>query len=155
MFYNKEDVHRQQSEADTRKDQHIYTFRSWSKTWRHCCTFTLTVHHDGIGRNTSNGMGEKWLKMIKLKRHSNSHQSSGRITSNTAKTFSHETLFKCFCMLYVDDGAFSLETRKYMEIGSNIVFKDFNHFGLQMHIRSKSKPSKKECVFPLPLVTLN
>ena len=48
-------------------------------------------------------------------------------------------------------GEFAFETRKCMEIGSNIVFKDFNHFGLQMHIRSKSKPSKKECVFsPAP-----
>ena len=36
------------------------------------------------------------LKMIKFKQHSNSPQSSGRITSQPAKTFSHVTLFKFF-----------------------------------------------------------
>ena len=36
------------------------------------------------------------LKMIKFKQHSNSPQSSGRITSHPAKTFSHVTLFKFF-----------------------------------------------------------
>ena len=33
------------------------------------------------------------LKMIKFKRHRNSPQSSGRITSHPAKIFSHGTLF--------------------------------------------------------------
>ena len=47
------------------------------------------------------------LKMIKFKRHSNSPQSSGRITSHPAKTFSHGTLFVIFCILYFDDGAFA------------------------------------------------
>ena len=71
-------------------------------------------------------------KMIKFKRHSNSPQSSGRITSHPAKKFSHGTLFEMFCTLYVDDGAFAFETRKDMEIGSNPVFQHFNRFGLQM-----------------------
>ena len=87
------------------------------------------------------------LKMIKFKRHSNSPQSSGRINSHPVKTFSHGTLFKIFCMIYVDDGAFAFETRKDMEIGSNLVFQHFNRFGFQMHIGSKSKLSKTECVF--------
>ena len=34
-----------------------------------------------------------------------------------------------------------------METGSNLVFKHFNCFGLQIHIDSKSKPSEIECVF--------
>ena len=50
-------------------------------------------------------------------------------------------------MLYNDDGTFAFETRKDMEIGSNLVFQHFNRFGLQMHIGSMSKLSKKECVF--------
>ena len=38
-----------------------------------------------------------------------------------------------------------------MELGSNLVFNHFRRFGLQMHVVSKSKPSKKECVFfPAP-----
>ena len=59
------------------------------------------------------------------------------------------------CMIYVDDEAFAFETRKDMETGSYVVFKHYNRFGLQMHIGSKSKPSKTEYVFFLPLVTLN
>ena len=91
------------------------------------------------------------LKMIKFNGHSNSPQSSGRITSHPAKIFSHGTLFKIFFMLYVDDGAFAFETRKNMEIGSNLVFQHFNLFVLQMYIGSKSKLSKTECVFfPVP-----
>ena len=91
------------------------------------------------------------LKMIKLKQHSNSPQSSVRITSHPAKTFSNGTLFEIFCMIYVDDGAFAFETRKNIEIGSNLVFQHFNLFGLQMYIGSKSKLSKTECAFfPAP-----
>ena len=51
-------------------------------------------------------------------------------------------------MLYVDNGAFAFETRRDMEIGANLIFKHFARFGLQMHVGSKSKPSKTECVFP-------
>ena len=54
-------------------------------------------------------------------------------------------------MLYVDDGAFAFETRKEMEVGSNLVFNHFRRFVLHMHVGSKSKPSKTECVsFPAP-----
>ena len=87
------------------------------------------------------------LNMIKFKRHSNSPQSSGRITSHLAKIFSHGTIIEMFCMLNVDDGAFAFETSKDMETGSNLVFQHFNRFGFQMHIGSKSKLSKTECVF--------
>ena len=90
--------------------------------------------------------------MIKFKLHSNSPQSSGRITSQPAKTFSHGTLIEIFCMLYVDDRAFSFETSKDMETGSNILFKLFKRFGLQMNSGSKSKLSKTEFVFfPAPI----
>ena len=47
------------------------------------------------------------LKIIKFKRHSNSPQYSGIINSHPAKTFSHGTLFKFFCMLYFNEGAFT------------------------------------------------
>ena len=95
------------------------------------------------------------LQMIKFKRQSNSPQTAGRITSHLAKTFSHWTLFKIFCMLYVNDGTFALKTRKDLEIVSYLVFKYFAHFGPIMKIGSRSKPSKTECIFLLPLVTLN
>ena len=50
-------------------------------------------------------------------------------------------------MIYIDDGEFAFETRKYMETGPNAFFKHFNRFGLQMHIGSKSKPFKTAYVF--------
>ena len=80
--------------------------------------------------------------MIKLKNQSNSPQSAGRITSHPRKPFSHGTLFKIFCMLYVDDGAFAFPTRRELEIGANLVYHHFACFGLQMHIGSESKLSK-------------
>ena len=102
---------------------------------------------------------EEWVKnnlnKIKFRRKSNSPQSSGRVTSHPAKTFSHGTLFELFCMLYVDDGAFAFETRREMEIGANLIHKHFAWFGLEMNVGTKSKKSKTECVFSLPLVTLN
>ena len=106
-----------------------------------------------IMRAFSETLEEEWVKnnlqMIKFRRKSNSPQSSGRITRHPAKTFSQGTLFELFCMLYVDDGAFAFETRKEMEVGSNLVFNHFRRFGLQMHVGSKSKPSKTEYVFSL------
>ena len=54
-------------------------------------------------------------------------------------------------MLYVDDGAFSFKTRREMEIGANLIHKHFAKFGLEMHVGTKSKKSKTECVFfPAP-----
>ena len=57
---------------------------------------------------------KEWVKndlhMIQFKRQSNSPHSAGRVTSHPAKTFSHRTLFKIVCMLYVDDGVFAFET---------------------------------------------
>ena len=72
--------------------------------------------------------------MIQFRRKSNSPQSSGRVTSHPAKTFSQGTLFELFCMLYVDDGAFAFETRREMEIGANLIHKHFAKFGLEMHV---------------------
>jgi hypothetical protein len=98
---------------------------------------------------------EEWVKnnlnMIQFRRKSNSPQSSGRVTSHPAKTFSQGILFELFCMLYVDDGAFAFETRREMEIGANLIYKHFAKFGLEMHVGTKSKKSKTECVFfPAP-----
>ena len=103
----------------------------------------------------SETLEEEWVKndlqMMKFRRKSNSPQSSGRITSHPENTFSQGILFELFCMIYVDDGTFAFKRRKETEIGSNLVFNHFRCFGLQMHIGSKSKPSKTECVFfPAP-----
>ena len=89
----------------------------------------------------------KWLNSNDTAIHLNPQEES----PDPANTFSHETLFEIFCMLYVNDEAFAFETSKDMEIGSNLVFQHFNRFGLQIHIGSKSKLSKTEFVFfPAP-----
>ena len=56
------------------------------------------------------------LQMIKFRQKSNSPQSSGIITSHPAKTFSQGIFSELFCMLYVDDRAFTFKIRKEMEI---------------------------------------
>ena len=50
-------------------------------------------------------------------------------------------------MLYVDDGAFVFISRRDIEVGSYLVYKQFNRFGLQMHIGTPSKDSKTKCVY--------
>ena len=75
------------------------------------------------------------------------------LPATSLNTYSHGTLFGFFYMPYVDDGAFDFEKKKDMETGSNLVFKQFNRFGLQMQIGSKSKPPRQNEFFTLPLAT--
>ena len=61
---------------------------------------------------------KEWVKsglhMMQFKRQSNSPHAARRIHSHPRKSFSHGTLFEIFCMLYVDDGAFVLESRRQL-----------------------------------------
>ena len=68
-------------------------FLNWCKTRKQCRTGNIFIHHDGILGNTRRGMGENDLQMIKFRRKRNSPQSSGRITSHPAKSFSQGILF--------------------------------------------------------------
>ena len=61
------------------------------------------------------------LQMLQFRRHDNSPRSSGRIISHPRRTFSEGILFEIFCMLYVDDGAFTFPSRKELEIGSTVI----------------------------------
>ena len=56
------------------------------------------------------------IQKIEFKRHSNSPQSAGRITSHPAKNFSQGTLIDIFCMLYVDDGVLTFISRQEIEV---------------------------------------
>ena len=54
-------------------------------------------------------------------------------------------------MLYVDDGAFAFVSRRDLEIGAYLVYKQFERLGLQMHVGNAEKVSMTECVFsPAP-----
>ena len=52
-------------------------------------------------------------------------------------------------MLYIDNGAFVFESRRYPEKFLLLIFNHFSKFGLEMHISRGPKPFKTECVlFP-------
>ena len=96
-------------------------------------------------------MGQTWHTKLEFHRHGNSPHSTGRLTSHPEKTFSKGTLFDIFCMLYVDDGAFAFVSRRDLEIGAYLVFKQFERLGLEMHVGNADKTLKTECVFfPAP-----
>ena len=59
--------------------------------------------------------------------------------SHPTKNFSKVTLFDTFCMLYVDDGAFAFVTRRDLEIGAQVVHKQFERLGLEMHVGNANK----------------
>ena len=91
------------------------------------------------------------LTPLQFQRHNNSPLSNGSITSHKRRTFSEGTLFDMFCMLYVDDGAFSFPSRKEIELGSAVICRHFAKFGLEMHVGSAIKASKtKAFFFPTP-----
>ena len=54
-------------------------------------------------------------------------------------------------MLYLDDGAFAFVSRRDLEIGAYLVFKQFERLGLEIHVGNEDKAPKTECVFfPAP-----
>ena len=79
-------------------------------------------------------MGQTWHTKLEFHRHNNLPHSAGRLTSHPTKNFSKGTLFYTFCMLYVDDGAFAFVTGQDLEIGAQVVHKQFERLGLEMHV---------------------
>ena len=55
------------------------------------------------------------LHMLQFRRHDNSSRSSGRNISHPRRIFSEGTFFEIFCMLYVDNGAFTFLSRLELE----------------------------------------
>ena len=87
------------------------------------------------------------LHMLQFRRHDNFPRSSGRIISHPRRTFSEGTLFEIFCMLYVDNRAFTPPSRLELEVGSTVIRRHFAHFALEMHVGSTTKAYKTEAVF--------
>ena len=91
------------------------------------------------------------ITKAKLSRNNNSHLSDGQLISHPPRSFNCGALFELFCMLYVDDGAFVLESRHQLETGTPLPLRHFVKFGVEIHIGKENKPSKTECVFfPTP-----
>ena len=76
---------------------------------------------------------------------------NGQLISHSRKKLDKGNIFRIIQSLYVDDGAFVLSSRNQLSIGSNLIFKHFARFGLEMHIGrvvdGKRKASKTEFVF--------
>ena len=87
------------------------------------------------------------LKMINLRQHTHSPRDVCKLTGHKKKNFEQGTLLALFCVLYVDDGAFTFEDRDQLTRGLNLIYQHFTRFGLEMHIGKGKKSSKTECVF--------
>ena len=70
-------------------------------------------------------LGIEWikadLKMINLRQHMHSPCDVGKLTEHKKKRFEQGTLLALFCVLYVDDGAFTFEDRDQLKRGLNLV----------------------------------
>ena len=51
------------------------------------------------------------LKMINLRQHTHSPRDVGKLTGNKKNNFEQGSLLVLFCVLYVDDSAFTFEDR--------------------------------------------
>ena len=87
------------------------------------------------------------IQKLEFHRHDNSPHSAGRLTGHPTKTFSKGTLFEIFCMLYVNDGAFAFVSRRYLEIGAYLVYKQFEQLGLEMHVGNAKKHRRRNVSF--------
>ena len=85
--------------------------------------------------------------MITLRQHTHSHSDVVKLTGHNKKKFEQGTLLALFCVLYVDDDAFTLEDCNKITRGVNLIYQHFKIFGLKMNVGRGNKASKTECVF--------
>jgi hypothetical protein len=73
----------------------------------------------------------------------------GQLCSHTPKMFRSKifSAYKIFQCLYVDDGALPFDTRESLSRGMTLVYRNFAHFGLEMHIGRNGSESKTGCIF--------
>ena len=91
---------------------------------------------------------KEWIKaglqMVTLKQHPHSPRDVGILTGHKNKNFSQGTLLDLFCVLYVDDDAFTFEDHNHLTQGLSLILSHFARFGLEMHIGRGDKSSKTE-----------
>jgi len=94
---------------------------------------------------------KKWSKaglhMVEMRHHTHSPRDCGKITNHKRNKLSEWNLLSLFCILSVDNGAFTFATREQLKIELNLIYSQFKRFGLEMHIGRGSKTSKIECIF--------
>ena len=90
------------------------------------------------------------LQMVTFIQHTHSPRYVGRLTGHKKKYFEQGTHLALFCVLYVDDGAFTFENREKLTRGLYLIYSHFTRFGLEMHVGRGEKLSKTECIFFTP-----
>ena len=65
---------------------------------------------------------KKDLHILTMNRRSNSPRDSGKIIIHNSKKFTKVLLFELLCILYVDDGAFTFESREQLICGYTLTF---------------------------------
>ena len=88
-----------------------------------------------------------YLKMINLRQHTYPPCDVGKLTGHKKNKLEQGTLLALFYVLYVDNGAFTLEDRDQLTRGLNLIYQHFAKFGLEMHIGKGRKAFKTECIF--------
>ena len=72
--------------------------------------------------------------MINLRQHTHSPRDVGKLTGHKKNSFEQRTLLALFCVIYVDDGAFTFEDHDQLTRGMNLIYQHFTNFGLEMHV---------------------
>ena len=85
--------------------------------------------------------------MINLRQHTHSPRGVDKLTGHKKNSFEQGTLLALFCLLYVEDGAFTFEDHDKLTRGLNLIYQHFTRFGLEMHLGKGKKASKTKCVF--------
>ena len=94
---------------------------------------------------------KEWIKsdlnMVNLRQHTHSPCDVGKLTGHNKKIFEQGKPLALFCVLYVDDCAFTFEERDQLTRGLNLIYHHFTRFGLEIHVGKGKKSPKTECVF--------
>ena len=85
--------------------------------------------------------------MIEMRQNTHSPRDCRQLTNHKRDKLSEGHLLSLFCILNVENGAFTFATRKQLKTELNLIYSQFKRFGLEMHIERGSKTSKTECVF--------
>ena len=72
--------------------------------------------------------------MINLRQHTHSPHDVGKLTGHKKNSFEQGTLIDLFCVLYVDNGAFTFEDCDQITRGLNLIYQHFTRFGLEMYV---------------------
>ena len=92
------------------------------------------------------------LNMVNLRQHTHSPCNVGKLTGQNKKRFDQGTLLTIFCVLYIDDNAFTFEYRNQLTRGLTLIYHHFTRFGIEMHVGKGKKASKNEYFFfPTPV----